>query len=234
MTDCGVCVSAGGLSLWAMFLQADLVVKSVMVLLALLSVRSWTVIFSKFMSIKRAREEAEEVMDYADQRDILDGGIHMATGLSGSFADLMVLSVQETQKAKDYGSAGLSMWHQHLLQLMGVIMEEQKDELHKGLGFLDWCAAASPFIGLFGTVWGIMHSFHVAVSGKADIAVIAPGMAEALFATAMGLVVAIPCLIAYNKLSLEVIRFTLKMENFAQELSAAALQKVCTSKSDFL
>jgi biopolymer transport protein ExbB/TolQ len=177
-----------------MFLSADPVVQGVMVLLFLASLASWAVIFEKTVLLGRAGRDIRLFLATAGGRNM---NLDACPGFTRSIAEAGLAEGQEP-------SAGESRadFRARLESVMRVALAGHLDRLEHRALFLATVAASSPFIGLFGTVWGIMHSFiGIAASGETTLAVVAPGIAEALFATALGLVAAIPAVIAFNKIS---------------------------------
>jgi biopolymer transport protein TolQ len=210
------------LSLWGLFLQADWVVKSVMILLLLASVWVWAIVFEKVASLRRANRAADGFEDSFWSGGSLDElyrreGDHPAHPMAAVF----VAAMREWRRsAPTLGgsvlvAAGL---RERIERGMMVTVQREMDRLERWMVFLASVGSVAPFIGLFGTVWGIMNSF-AAIAGmqNTNLAVVAPGIAEALFATAIGLVAAIPAVLAYNKLSSDLARFASRLEGFASE-----------------
>ena len=178
------------LSVWALFLQADWIVKGVMIFLLMASIWSWAIIFDKIIRIRRLREQAREWRRSA------------AKGL--------LASEHLRENLQD-----------RIERVMNITLGREMDQIERYMGYLASVGSAGPFIGLFGTVWGIMNSFAaIAGSKNTTLAVVAPGIAEALFATALGLVAAIPAVLAYNKLSSDINRYGNRLEAFAGEFGA--------------
>lgn len=186
--------AAGDLSLVGLFLQADIVVKSVMVGLALASVLCWAVIFEKMFRVFRLNREISHLEDAADAGAL---PAPKGRGLNTSITQAATAEWKEGARTSSAGEV-----RDRLEQAMRGAMRRELKGLEKGLPFLATLGSAAPFIGLFGTVWGIMNSFAaIAQSQDTSLAVVAPGIAEALFATAIGLAAAIPAVIAYNQIS---------------------------------
>ncbi len=208
-------------SLLALFLQADWVVKLVMIGLLAASVWCWAIIIDKAMLYTRAGramnrfekvfwsgQSLEELYQTLSQRT--------TTGLDAVF----VAAMKEWKRSHEQNAASPIGIQARLEKVLDVAIARESDLLEKRLGFLATVASASPFIGLFGTVWGIMNSFQsIAASSSTNLAVVAPGIAEALFATALGLLAAIPATIAYNKLSSDSGKLVARLEGFADEFS---------------
>ena len=222
---------SANLSLWGLFLQADIVVKLVMLILLLASVWCWTIIIEKlFLSrkeLKLADSFENEFWSGTSLDDIYDD-ISKDNSLKseGAISRVFSSAMQEWRRANSSGlvskgdnfKASLS---QRIDRGMGVAITREVGRLERGMTFLASIGSVAPFIGLFGTVWGIMNSFSaIAASKNTSLAVVAPGIAEALFATALGLLAAIPAVAAYNKFSNDIEKVTLRLENFSVEFMA--------------
>jgi len=211
---------AHDLSLWGLFMSADLVVKLIMIGLLIASFWSWTIIFNKFIRIKSLFSSATQFEDSFWSGGSLDAlfervGNRPRDPMSAVFAAAM-------REWKRTGATRSSVTLQERIErAMQVTLGREMDRLESHMGFLASVGSTAPFIGLFGTVWGIMNSFQsIAASQNTSLAVVAPGIAEALFATAIGLVAAIPAVIAYNKLSSELNRYSNRLDSFANEFGA--------------
>jgi len=215
------------MSVWSLFWRADFIVKSVMIMLVAASVWSWAIIFDKTIRLRRLRSEADEFEEAfwsgGSLEDLYDGiGRDPTHPIAGVFAAAMMelkrgLQRQETI-ADDRLRAGLQ---QRINQAMQVTVDREMDRLERYMGFLATVGSTAPFIGLFGTVWGIMNAFtSIAIAKNTSLTVVAPGIAEALFATAIGLVAAIPAVVAYNKLSTDLDRYAGRLEVFAAEFQS--------------
>ena len=222
---------SANLSLWGLFLQADIVVKLVMLILLLASVWCWTIIIEKlFLSrkeLKLADNFENEFWSGTSLDDIYDD-ISKDNSLKseGAISRVFSSAMQEWRRANSSGlvskgdnfKASLA---QRIDRGMGVAITREVGRLERGMTFLASIGSVAPFIGLFGTVWGIMNSFSaIAASKNTSLAVVAPGIAEALFATALGLLAAIPAVAAYNKFSNDIEKVTLRLENFSVEFMA--------------
>ena len=222
---------SANLSLWGLFLQADIVVKLVMLILLLASVWCWTIIIEKlFLSrkeLKLADSFENEFWSGTSLDDIYDD-ISKDNSLKseGAISRVFSSAMQEWRRANSSGlvskgdnfKASLA---QRIDRGMGVAITREVGRLERGMTFLASIGSVAPFIGLFGTVWGIMNSFSaIAASKNTSLAVVAPGIAEALFATALGLLAAIPAVAAYNKFSNDIDKVTLRLENFSVEFMA--------------
>jgi len=208
-------------SLWSLFLAADIVVKAVMIGLFAASVWCWAIIVDKSLLFGRAGREMnrfERVFWSGQSLEELyqDLSKKHAHGLGAVF----VAAMKEWKRSHEQNAASAIGIQQRLDRVLDVAIGRESERLEKRLGFLATVASASPFIGLFGTVWGIMNSFQsIAMSESTNLAVVAPGIAEALFATALGLLAAIPATIAYNKLSADSGKLVGRLESFADEFS---------------
>lgn len=216
------------LTIWSLVLQADVVVKTVMVVLLGASVWCWAIIFEKSGRIRRLKGRASRF----EQAFWAGGSLEDLYGRMDGHADhplaaVFVAGMREWSRstAADGGgarerpvAAGL---RERIDQVMNVTLAREMEALERNVGFLATVGSTAPFVGLFGTVWGIMNSFQsIAVSKDTSLAVVAPGIAEALLATALGLLAAIPAVVAYNKISGDLNRYAARLESFAGELGA--------------
>jgi len=213
--------AAGDLSLWGLFLQADIVVKLVMVGLLAASVWVWAVVFEKWSSLRKANKEADEFEDRfwsgGSLEELYD---EEGTRPTHPIAAVFGAAMGEWRRSAR-AEAGKSSVRERVDRAIAVTANREMDRLERWLVFLASVGATAPFVGLFGTVWGIMHSFSaIAAMHNTNLAVVAPGIAEALFATAIGLVAAIPAVLAYNKISTDLARFAGRLEAFGSEFSA--------------
>ncbi|MDD2705712.1 MAG: protein TolQ [Acidocella sp.] len=215
---------SANLSLLGLFLQADIVVKLVMLILLFASVWVWTIIIEKVMTLRRVNREANVFEDSFWSGGSLDELYEReGTDPSNPMAAVFGAAMSEWKRTAriagtEIGKTGVK---ERVDRAMNVTIMREMDRLERFMIFLASVGATAPFIGLFGTVWGIMHSFSaIAAMHNTDLAVVAPGIAEALFATAIGLVAAIPAVLAYNKLSNDLSRFAGRLEGFGSEFSA--------------
>ena len=223
----GVDAPVADLSMWALFLQADWVVKAVMLMLVLASFWSWAIIFEKLIKIRKtiaATDQFEHDFWSGGSLDMLYDRISQH-GPQHPMAVLFVAAMREwrrsTERGLVRGKQGLGSLQVRIGQVMRVSIDREMERLERYLGFLASVGSVAPFVGLFGTVWGIMNSFHnIAASKNTSLAVVAPGIAEALFATALGLLAAIPAVMAYNKFSNDLGRLNIRLEGFAGEFQA--------------
>jgi biopolymer transport protein TolQ len=208
------------LSLWGLFASADLVVQVIMIGLLAASFWSWTIIFSKAIRLKSLFSAAAQFEDSFWSGGSLDLlydriGNRPRDPMSAIFAAAM----REWKRATGHRSS--VTLQERIERAMEVTSSRELDKLDRHMGFLASLGSTATFIGLFGTVWGIMNSFQsIAASQNTSLAVVAPGIAEALFATAIGLVAAIPAVIAYQKLSLELTRYANRLDSFSNEFGA--------------
>ena len=212
------------LSLWGLFLQADILVKLVIIGLLLASVWVWAVVFEKWSSLRRVNKEADTFEDRFWSGGSLDDLYdQQGTQPAHPMAAVFGAAMGEWRRTVRVAGADVSRTgvRERVDRAIGVTVQREMDRLERWTIFLASVGATAPFIGLFGTVWGIMHSFSaIAAMHNTNLAVVAPGIAEALFATAMGLVAAIPAVLAYNKISTDLARFASRLEAFGTEFSA--------------
>ena len=219
------------LSVWGLFLEADFVVKIVMIMLVLASFWCWAIIFDKEMRMRRLVAQATQFEEMFWSGGSLDElfdriGMRPADPMSAIFSAAMREWRQSSNRALTGGDARIGLTSR-IDRVMQITMGREVEHLERYMSFLASVGSTAPFVGLFGTVWGIMNSFQaIAASKNTSLAVVAPGIAEALFATALGLVAAIPAVIAYNKLSNDVNRYAAKLEAFAGEFSAIVSRHV--------
>ena len=209
-----------------LFLQSDSIVKLVMLILLLASFWSWAVIFDKVLRLRRLQQAAASFEDTFWSGGSLDDlydrvGTRPVDPMSAVFAAAM----REWRRSAAKGLLGTpgmrSSLQQRIERVMNVTVGREMDRVERFMSFLATVGSTAPFVGLFGTVWGIMNSFQaIAASKNTSLAVVAPGIAEALFATALGLVAAIPAVVAYNKLATDFGRYAGRLEGFATEFSA--------------
>jgi len=218
---------ADDLSIWGLVAQADLVVQVVMIVLAISSVWCWAIIFDKVRYFRRLRQQAEEFEELfwsgGSLEELYD---RIGEAPEHPLAALFVAAMKEwTHSAKrglnpQDGTAQANL-QRRVDRVINVALAREMEALEKYMGFLATVGSTAPFLGLFGTVWGIMNSFQaIAFTNNTSLAVVAPGIAEALLATALGLVAAIPAVVAYNKLSNDLGRYGGRLETFAGEFTA--------------
>ena len=200
-------------SIVTLFMRADLVVKLVMISLVAASIFSWALIIDKIKIFKKIFKETDIVEDQFWSSKSA-GEFYKKTS-SSSDNPLVVVFRAGMECVQDHKSKGQIV--ERTKRVMDVAIDKQIEKYEKNLTFLATVGSVAPFVGLFGTVWGIMNSFQsIAISRNTSLAIVAPGIAEALFATALGLLAAIPAVVAYNKFSSDSRRYTQKLENFTQ------------------
>lgn len=217
-----------------LFLKADIIVKIVMIGLALTSVLSWAVTIDKFFQLKKLEKGArlvEQSMGDARANELIED----AARSGDATARIMAIGLQEARLAKRSGSLSsgslsesiITLTIERMQRLMQAQTSRELAKADKGLGILATIGSAGTFVGLFGTVWGIMNSFRsIAASHDTNLAVVAPGIAEALFATAMGLVAAIPAVIFYNWLTGGIDRYAGRVETLCDEIIARTSRRL--------
>jgi biopolymer transport protein TolQ len=198
-------------SLLSLFLRADFIVKSVILMLIGCSIYSWAIIIEKFKLFKKINLEAEEFeAKFWKSKSAETFYNSLPANLDNPMASLFKDSMQTLLKSKSKSNL-----NERLSGMLEINIEKQMVKIDKGFTFLATVGSTAPFIGLFGTVWGIMNSFQsIAISRNTSLAIVAPGIAEALFATALGLLAAIPAVVAYNKFNSDSKKYTQKLENF--------------------
>jgi len=216
--------AAGDLSLWGLFAQADIVVKLVMILLILASIWVWAIVFEKWQSLRAANRAADVFEDKFWSGGSLED-LYEQEGTKPAHPMAAVFGAAMGEWRRSVRTAGAdvarSSVNSRVDRTVGLAVQREMDRLERWMVFLASVGSTAPFIGLFGTVWGIMHSFSaIATMHNTSLAVVAPGIAEALFATAIGLVAAIPAVLAYNKISNDLSRFAARLEGFGTEFSA--------------
>ncbi len=215
-------------SVFAMFWSASIVVKLVMVGLLASSVWCWAIIVDKTLLIRRARSAIENFENLFWSGSSLEDLYHsLSARPTTATASLFVAAMREWKRSFQNAHASFVGLQSRIEKVLDVSIAREVEKLESNLLVLATVASAGPFIGLFGTVWGIMSSFRsIALSKNTSLAVVAPGIAEALLATALGLFAAIPALIAYNKLSGDVAKTQARMESFADEFSAILSRQI--------
>jgi biopolymer transport protein TolQ len=216
--------AGGDLSLWGLFAQADIVVKLVMIMLVLASIWVWAIVFEKWQSLRRANREADAFEDKFWSGGSLEE-LYEREGAKPKHPMAAVFGAAMGEWRRSVRVAGADVARSSLNgrveRTVGVTVQREMEQLERWMVFLASVGSTAPFIGLFGTVWGIMHSFSaIATMHNTSLAVVAPGIAEALFATAIGLVAAIPAVLAYNKISNDLSRFAARLEGFGTEFAA--------------
>ncbi len=212
-------------SVWSLFLRADIVVQAVIVGLLLASIWCWAIIFEKLVALRRLNSRATAFESAFWSGGSLDNlydniGTYPRDPMSAVFVSAMREWRRALAKGLNGGSSRVGLGDR-IDRVMQITVTREMDRAERYMTFLSSTGATAPFIGLFGTVWGIMNSFQsIALSKNTSLVVVAPGIAEALFATALGLLAAIPAVVAYNKLSKELDRYAGRLDSFAGEFSA--------------
>jgi biopolymer transport protein TolQ len=219
-------IAATDLSLWGLFLKSDIIVKTVMIVLMLSSFWCWAIVVEKWLRFRRLRSQADEFEDAfwsgGSLEELYDRiGDQPEHPMELLFASAMREWRRSTARGLSSDDSLRASLRDRIAQVMNITLTREIERLEKYLGFLATVGSTAPFVGLFGTVWGIMNSFQsIALSKDTSLAVVAPGIAEALFATALGLIAAIPAVIAYNKFSTDLGRYSTRMDAFVGEFSA--------------
>ena len=205
--------SSADFSLMNLFIRADIVVKSVILILIACSIYSWAVILEKFKLFKKINKSTEE---FENKFWNSKSAETFYNNLPASTEDPMALLFKDAMQnlLKRRSKTDLNS---RMTTLLETGIDKQMTKIGRGFTFLATVGSTAPFIGLFGTVWGIMNSFQsIAISRNTSLAIVAPGIAEALFATALGLLAAIPAVVAYNKFNNDSIRYSQRLENFSK------------------
>jgi biopolymer transport protein TolQ len=209
--------AAYDLTIWGLFADADLVVQVVLVLLLLASFWTWAIIFEKWLRMRRLKARAEDF-----EEDFWSGG-----SLDDLYEQMAIFVSAMKEWRRSTARGGLSndrsraSLQQRIERVMDITLGREMQRLERHMIFLASVGSSAPFVGLFGTVWGIMNAFtSIAASKNTTLVVVAPGIAEALFATALGLVAAIPAVIGFNKLSTDLGRYSGRLDAFAGEFAA--------------
>jgi biopolymer transport protein TolQ len=200
-------------SLISLFLRADIIVKTVIILLIACSIYSWSIIIEKFKLFKKI-DESTELFErkFWNSKSAESFYNSLPTNLEDPMALVFKDAMQSLLKRKSKSDL-----INRIETVLETGIEKQTSQISKGFTFLATVGSTAPFIGLFGTVWGIMNSFQsIAISRNTSLAIVAPGIAEALFATALGLLAAIPAVVAYNKFNNDLIKYSQKLENFSK------------------
>jgi biopolymer transport protein TolQ len=211
------------LEIWTLVANASLVVKLVMVLLLVVSFMSWLFIFNKLFAIRTAREQTEkferEFWSGNDLNALYQGAVNNRHTI-GSQERIFEAGFREYTKLRSQRGTDVTTMVDGARRAMRATYQREMDHLERHLAFLASTGSVSPYVGLFGTVWGIMHAFRgLANVQQATLAQVAPGIAEALVATAIGLFAAIPAVVAYNRYSHDIDRLAIRFESFMEEFS---------------
>jgi biopolymer transport protein TolQ len=220
--------AAGDLSLFGLFMQAGIIVKVVMLGLLAASIWSWAIIIDKIILYARTRRQLDRFEEvFWSGRSLEDLYRSLSDKTTSGMGALFVSAMREWKKSFERNAASPVGLQARIEKVMDVSLARELDRLERRLGFLASVGSVAVYVGLFGTVIGIMTSFQaIAGSKSTNLAVVAPGIAEALLATAIGLVAAIPALVAYNKLSNDVAKIAGRLEGFADEFSAILSRQI--------
>jgi len=202
-------------SITTLFLRADIIVKTVIIILIASSIYSWAIIFEKIKLFKKINKSTDEFENKFWKSKSAESFYNsLPSNINDPMANLFKDSMQVLLKSKR--SSNLD---EKMSRMLEMNVEQQMEKIDKSYTFLATVGSTAPFIGLFGTVWGIMNSFQsIAISRNTSLAIVAPGIAEALFATALGLLAAIPAVVAFNKFSGDSKKYSQKLENFSKKL----------------
>ena len=215
-------ITAGQISdeftLMSLFFRADLVVKLVILILFAASIFSWTIIIHKirlFRSLNKLTKSFEEI--FWSGKSLKSISLDAADISDSPIRSVFLDAIDEVEKSKTISSKNYESVSKRIERVMDASIDLETEKLSENFGYLATIGSTTPFIGLFGTVWGIMNSFQsIAISRNTSLAVVAPGIAEALFATALGLLAAIPAVVAYNKFNTDSQKYSQKLENFSK------------------
>tara|TARA_B100000614_G_scaffold205471_1_gene187401 strand:- start:211 stop:888 length:678 start_codon:yes stop_codon:yes gene_type:complete len=208
-------IAAADFSFWTLFTRADFIVKSVIIILILASIYSWALIFEKYKVFKKIFKSTEKFeQDFINSKSVKT----LYEKVNQNSDDPMTIVFRSGAKyLTENKSQSQNILTEKVKSVMDVAIDKEVEKYENKLTFLATVGSVAPFIGLFGTVWGIMNSFQsIAISRNTSLAIVAPGIAEALFATALGLLAAIPAVVAYNKFTSNSRKYTQKLENFTQ------------------
>ncbi len=205
--------SSADFSLMNLFIRADIIVKSVIILLIACSIYSWAVIIEKIRLFKKINESTEEFeTKFWNSKSAESFYNNLPTNTDDPMALVFKDAMHHLLKRRSKSDL-----NNRMTTMLETGIEKQMNKISKGFTFLATVGSTAPFIGLFGTVWGIMNSFQsIAISRNTSLAIVAPGIAEALFATALGLLAAIPAVIAYNKFNNDSLKYSQRLENFSK------------------
>ena len=205
--------SSTDFSILQLFIRADIIVKSVIIILIVSSIYSWAIIFEKIKLFKKINSSSQDFENkFWKSKSAESFYNNLPTNVEDPMTNVFKSSMQVLLKSKRS-----STLDQKMSNMLEINIEEQMEKIEKKYTFLATVGSTAPFIGLFGTVWGIMNSFQsIAISRNTSLAIVAPGIAEALFATALGLLAAIPAVVAFNKFTSDSKKYSQKLENFSK------------------
>jgi len=209
--------SSADFSILKLFIRADIIVKSVIIILIAASIYSWAIIIEKYRLFKKINKSSEEFENkFWKSRSAESFYNNLPEKIDDPMANVFKDTMQVIIKSKSKSNLA-----NKLESMLEVSIEKQMNAIDKSYTFLATVGSTAPFIGLFGTVWGIMNSFQsIAISRNTSLAIVAPGIAEALFATALGLLAAIPAVVAYNKFNSDSKKYSQKLESFSKKFTA--------------
>ena len=223
-------LSAADFNFIQLFLRATIVVKLVMIFLAAASLWSWAVIIDKVLRFRALSKEADRFEREVASGRSLEEVAQEAGDTTHALPRMLQGALGEWRQARAKGALGdtqVAMLMQRIDRILDTTISRESSRVEDGLSLLAIVATASPFVGLFGTVWGIMHAFQaIAIEKNTSLAIVAPSIAEALFATAIGLAAAIPAYIAYNKFSSDAGHYSSRLEAFADDLATAIQRRL--------
>ena len=202
-------------SIISLFIRADIIVKTVIIILIVSSIYSWAIIFEKIKMFKKINKITEEFENkFWKSKSAENFYNNLPAKLEDPMASVFRNSMEVMLKSRRSPNP-----NEKMSRMLEINLEQQMEKIEKSYTFLATVGSTAPFIGLFGTVWGIMNSFQsIAISRNTSLAIVAPGIAEALFATALGLLAAIPAVIAFNKFNSDSRKYSQKLENFSKRL----------------
>ena len=205
--------SSTDFSILQLFIRADIIVKSVIIILIVSSIYSWAIIFEKIKLFKKINLSSQDFENkFWKSKSAESFYNNLPTNVADPMTNVFKNSMQVLLKSKRS-----STLDEKMSNMLEINIEQQMEKIEKKYTFLATVGSTAPFIGLFGTVWGIMNSFQsIAISRNTSLAIVAPGIAEALFATALGLLAAIPAVVAYNKFTSDSKKYSQKLENFSK------------------
>ena len=205
--------SSADFSIINLFVRADIIVKSVIIILIACSIYSWAIIIEKIKLFKKINISSAEFEEKFWKSKSAES---FYNNIPKNIQDPMALVFKASMEAA-FKTRSKTQLNERLSNMLQINIEKQMEKIEKSYTFLATVGSTAPFIGLFGTVWGIMNSFQsIAISRNTSLAIVAPGIAEALFATALGLLAAIPAVVAYNKFNNDSKKYSQKLENFSK------------------
>ena len=224
VTSGDIALSVIDFSLLSLFTRADLVVKSVIIILIFSSIWSWTIIVEKLVKMKKLKlieSEFDEIFWSGNSfEDLFETFNYNQNDPKSKIFCSAIEEWRKSNKTKNIHSSNINSLKERMNRSMQVTFNKEAESIEKNLTFLATAGSTAPFVGLFGTVWGIMNSFQsIAVAQNTNLSVVAPGIAEALFATALGLFVAIPAVVSYNKITSDLSKYFLSLESFIDEFT---------------